>query len=317
MRKIIFVLALLVPSRGLAAGGADPYAFLLLDSNARAAAMGGAYTSLASGTGALNYNAAGLSRTARHEVSFMHNQYFQGITQEFLHYASPYGWGVSFNQLSFGKVSVTTLDAPDGSGMGDTTMNDLALGTGYGLKLGESLSVGAGAKYIRETIDATTRNNVAFDLGALYAVPAMKRLSFGAAMQNLGQTVRYDRVKENQPLMFRLGGSYVREFLGASHTLSIDIIKERSDSAYAAVGVETVVLKTLDLRLGYNQSNDAGPGITAGVGYEISDLVFDYSIVPYGHLGCSHRMALSFRWGGEKNMEVPGEVPGTVYISPK
>ncbi|MCX5797685.1 MAG: PorV/PorQ family protein [Elusimicrobia bacterium] len=291
------VLSWLAPARVLAAAGADTEAFLLMDSNARAAAMGGAYTALASGAGALDYNPAGLSNTGRHEVSFMHNQHFQGITQEFLHYASPRGWGATLNQLSFGDVPVTTLAAPDG-GLGQTTLTDLALGAGYGFKVGGGLSVGVGGKYIRETLDSTTRDDAAFDFGALYAVPLLRGLSLGAALQNLGQTVRYDQASENQPLVFRLGGSYGREWLGASHTLSLDVIRERNDTAYLAVGVETVILKALALRLGYNQGNDAGVGMTAGVGYEIQNFSFDYAIVPYGSLGYSNRAAVTFRWGG-------------------
>ena len=299
MKKIILMAALLFPARVFAAAGADTEAFLLMDSNARAAAMGGAYTALAAGSGALDYNPAGLANTERHEVSFMHNQYFQGITQEFLHYASPYGWGATLNQLSFGNVPVTTLNAPDG-GLGQTTLTDLALGAGYGMKLGGDLSLGVGGKYIRETIDSTIRDNAAFDFGGLYAVPLpiLRGLSVGAALQNLGQSIRYDQAKENQPLTVRVGGAYRRAFFGSDYALSLDMIKERNDAAYMAVGIEAVILKALSLRLGYNQSNDAGIGIAAGAGYEIQNFVFDYAIVPYGPLGYSNRVAVTFKWGG-------------------
>jgi hypothetical protein len=238
-----------------------------------------------------------LARTERNEATFMHNQYFQGVTQEYLNYASPLGWGASLNYLSFGDVQQTTLNNTSGAGLGNTTLSDLALGAGYGRKLTEDLSVGGEAKYIRETIDQTPRDNVAFDLGAHYVVPRLKGLSLGAAVQNMGPAVSYDQAHENQPLIWRLGGAYRRDWLGASNALALDVVKERNDSAYVSVGVETRVLKVLALRLGYNQSNDAGVGITAGVGCQIHDFDFDYAIVPFGSLGYSNRASVGYRWG--------------------
>jgi len=262
---IAAALTLLVPAPARAAAGADTYGFLLLDSNPRAAALGGAYTALASGLGALGYNPAGLAGAERDEAGFMHNQYFQGVTQEYFEFASPLGWGVSLDYFSFGDVTQTTLANPSGTGS-DTTLSDLALGAGYGRRLTEDLSVGCGFKHIRETIDRTMRDNVAFDLGVLYAVPwpQVRGLSVGAAVQNMGPSVDYDRARENQPLTWRLGGAYRRDWLGASNILALDVVKVRDDSATVSFGVETRVLKALALRLGYNQSNDAGAGITAG-----------------------------------------------------
>jgi len=316
---IVFALALLAPPLR-AAGGADPYGFLLLDSNARAAALGGAYTALGSGAGVLAYNSAGLARTERDEVNFMHNQYFQGITQEYLNYASPSGLGASVNYLSFGDVPQTTVNNQTGTGLGDTTLSDLSLGVGYGRRLTEDLSVGGGAKYIRETIDQTPRDNVAFDLGAHYVIPWLRGLSVGAAVLNMGPTVTYDQASENQPLTWRLGGAYQRDWLGASHALALDVVKERNDSAYVSVGVETRVLKVLALRLGYNQSNDAGVGITAGIGVRVHDFDFDYAIVPFGTLGYSNRASVGYRWGGPTAKTPPAAkaspVPAIVPAAP-
>jgi opacity protein-like surface antigen len=295
---MVFALALLAPPPVRAAGGADPYGFLFLDSNARAAAMGGAYTALGSGAGVLAYNPAGLAGAERNEVSFMHNQSFQGVTQDFLDYSSPRGWGASLNYLSFGDVKETTLAEPAGVGLGQTSLSDLALGLGYGRKLTEALSVGAGAKYIREVIDRTARDNASFDLGVLYAVPRLRGLSVGAALQNMGQTVSYDQAHENQPLTWRLGGAYRRDWLGASHALALDVVKERNGSAHVSLGVESMAFKAMALRLGYDQGNDAGVGMTAGVGWRRRDFGLDYAIVPFGPLGYSHRMSATFRWGG-------------------
>ncbi len=323
MKKIIGLViasALLAPAFVQAGGGADAYQFLLLDSNARAAAMGGAYTVLGTGAGALGYNPAGLARTERDEASFMHNQYFQGITQEYLDFASPLGLGASVNYLSFSDVQQTTLNNTSGSGLGDTSLSDLALSAGYGRRLTEDFSVGGGAKYIRETIDQTPRDNVAFDLGAHYVISRLRGLSVGAAVQNMGPAVTYDQAHENQPLTYRLGGAYQLDWLGASSALALDVVKERNDAATVSAGVETRVLKVLALRLGYNQSNDAGVGITAGIGVRVHDFDFDYAIVPFGTLGYSNRASVGYRWGGPTAKTPPmakaSPVPAIVPTAP-
>jgi hypothetical protein len=54
--------------------GAEPFAFLQLDSSARSAALGGAYTALASDANALQYNPGGLGMVRQNEAQFMYNQ---------------------------------------------------------------------------------------------------------------------------------------------------------------------------------------------------------------------------------------------------
>ena len=80
----------------------------------------------------------------------------------------------------------TTISNPDnGTGLGSTGLTDMALSAGYGRAVTESLSLGAGVKYIREAIADATGQAAALDLGALYAVPQVKGLSVGAAVQNI------------------------------------------------------------------------------------------------------------------------------------
>jgi hypothetical protein len=53
----------------------------------------------------------------------------------------------------------------------------------------------------------------------------------------------------------------------------------------------------MSLRLGFGTRNDAGPGITAGVGWALRDFDLDYAFVPYGDLGVSHRLSVTWRFG--------------------
>ena len=103
MKQNIFTLLLLAllgltKPAAAASPGADPFNFLLLDANARAAGMGGAYTALANDANALLYNPAGLGRISAHEATFMHNEHFQGVKQEYLAFSARQGFGLSLNR---------------------------------------------------------------------------------------------------------------------------------------------------------------------------------------------------------------------------
>ncbi|MCX5797217.1 MAG: PorV/PorQ family protein [Elusimicrobia bacterium] len=300
MRKlrglVLAALSLALARPCLAGAGAEPLDFLLLDANARAVGLGGAYTALATDANALLYNPAGLAKVGRHEATFMHNVYMQGIGQEYAAYASPQGWGADLNFLDFGGVQRTTLSSPGGAGLGETGLSDLALGAGYGRSLTESLAVGVGVKYIRETIDDVKAQGFALDAGGLYAVPALSGLTVGLAVQNLGPTVRFDRASENLPLNLRAGAAYGFKVSGHGNVVALDVTKERSQSALVAVGGETRLLEPLALRMGFNTRNDAGIGITAGFGYLFKAGSVDYAIVPMGDLGDAHRISLTLRW---------------------
>ncbi len=295
---LLGVILSLAPARPCLAGiGAEPFDFIFLDAGARPAALGGAYTSLAMDANALLYNPAGLARVNSHETTFMHNSYLQGIIQEYAAYASPRGWSVNFNYLSFGDVQKTTLSDPDGSGLGETTLTDLAFGAGYGRALTETLSVGVGAKYIRETIDNVTAKGFALDAGGLYRILALDGLTLGLVLQNLGPTVRFETKREDLPLNLRAGAAYCFKAYGHEHLLALDVNKERSQNALAAVGGETRSLEPLALRFGFNTRNDAGIGITAGFGYQFKAGSIDYAFVPMGDIGNAHRISITFHWG--------------------
>ena len=128
-----------------------------------------AHTALANDANALLYNPAGLAGIARNEATFMHNQHFEGITQEYAGFAHALGWGLNLNYLASGAIPRTTISNPSGAGLGDAHASDLALGGGYGRAFTETLALGAGVKFIRESIAGYSGQALALDLGALWA----------------------------------------------------------------------------------------------------------------------------------------------------
>ena len=300
------VLALLMgvgAARADGSAGAEPFNFLFLDANARAVAMGGAYTALATDANALLYNPAGLGLIAINEATFMHNSYAAGVYQEYGAYASPRGWGGSFNYLNFGNVANTTISNPGGAGLGASGLYDLAVSGGYGRQFDDALSLGAEAKYIRESIAGVAGTGEAVDFGALYAAPQLPGLMLGAALQNVGPTVKFANGAENLPLNLRAGAAYSFDAAGQKSAVSFDVSKERTSSPVVAAGAETILVKAMPIRVGFTTNNNAGLGLTTGVGWIHKDLTVDYAFVPYGTLGNAQRVSVTWRWGGAKKAD--------------
>jgi len=305
--SLILVLALLAaaaPARAdKGAAGAQPFSFLGLDSSARAAAMGGAYTALAADANALQYNPAGLGLLRENEVSFMHNLYFGTATQDHLSAAVRPGFGVSADMLNYGKLTRTTYASPDGT-LGQFSIVDTALSAGYGRAFG-ALAVGAAAKLLRETNDGVAGQAVAGDAGFLYEIPGVRGLRFGAAAQNLGNKVHFQSGRETLPATGRAGAAWSFAAFGQENALSVDAVKVGTDKARLSAGAETVAGGSLALRVGYTTRNDAGLGVTAGVGWRGQNWSVDYAIAPYGDLGLTHRVGVGLRWGMPDEHEGP------------
>ncbi len=307
MRKLLaLLLAVLVlaqasaPARADSSAGSASFDFLNFDGNARSVGLGGAYTALATDSSALLYNPAGLARVRAHEATFMHNAYAQGLTQEYLGFASRQGFGFQLNTANMGDIQRTTLSQPGGTGS-TFGVNDLAVGAGYGRDLGEAFSVGVGGKFIRESIDNVAATGGAADFGALYRVAPVSGLTFGASLLNVGPDVKFLVDKEHLPTTGRVGAAYAFPALGSFHTATIDFTEQRSDKLRMGVGLESVLGRQFAIRGGFTTRNDAGIGLSGGVGWQGKNFAADYAFVPMGDLGLTHRLSITVRWGSEQD----------------
>lgn len=279
--------------------GAEPLGALFLDGNARPSAMGGAYSSLAEDANALIYNPAGLARVGKNEATFMHNQYLQGLTQEYMAVATKWGWGAAVNYAHLGNITRTTIRDQDET-LDKFALSAMTLSGGYGYTFFDTLSVGAAAKLIRESIDDTSVHAFAGDAGVLYSVPGYRGLNLGASFQNIGPRVRFDRDAERLPTLFRGGVSYAFKIKEYESTVAADLIKDLHGKARVGLGGETVVARKIAVRVGWAGRNDADYGVTAGLGWRFPAFNIDYAIVPFGELGFTHRLSATVRWGEAK-----------------
>ncbi|MDI6791477.1 MAG: PorV/PorQ family protein [bacterium] len=277
--------------------------FLKFDVAARAAGMGGAFAGVADDASALYYNPAGLGDLIDREalVSYvsLYSELPDPVSLYYLSYVHPTPWA------SFGG-SLTYLGSGDIPGYDDKgipiqgttfTIRDLALSFGLGKRVWEDLALGAGLKIISSRIeDASSNIGIALDLGAIYEIP-IPGLLLGAAIKNLGTSLKYDDGKSNDlPLMLKTGLSYSivktkeQEFRAA---IDGNIPKAKDGSTYVSAGLEYWYQRAFGVRIGYNGSaSDPGGGLTLGAGFKGANFGLDYAYHFFGDLGDVHRISL-------------------------
>jgi hypothetical protein len=283
-------------ARAQSSAGAEAFDFLRFDANARAVGLGGAYTALATDSNALLYNPAGLARVKSSEATFMHNQYGQGVGQQYIGVALKNGFGLQFNYASLGDVPRTTISDPSGSGS-RLNVSDTALGAGYGRELSPDLAVGGGAKYFTETLGEVSVSGYALDVGGLYRLPDVKGLTFGASVLNIGPQVKFASTPEKLPTTLRLGSAYATRLPHNDVTLALDLTKSLLDKVRLGFGAETLIDEQFAVRAGFTTRQEAGIGLVFGLGWTGRKVSADYALVPMGDLGNAHRISFTLRWG--------------------
>jgi tetratricopeptide (TPR) repeat protein len=230
------------------------------------------------------------------EATFMHNQYVQDVGQQYIGAALKGGLGFQFNYVSFGQVPRTTIAQPGGTGS-RLGVSDTSIGAGYGRQLSPGLSLGAGLKYLQESLGDATARGYAADAGVLYQLPNIHGLAVGVSLMNVGPAIKFARATEKLPSTARLGAAYAWSLPHQAVTLAIDASKSVLDKLRLGVGAETLIYDQFAVRAGFTTRQDAGAGVSVGLGWRSQKFSADYAFVPLGDLGNAHRISLSLRWG--------------------
>lgn len=310
--------AKMYPSAGSASA-----AFLKLPVGARAVAMGGAFSGVPGDPYALYWNPAGLAYLEEgRNAGLFHNEYFQGLGQEFLFYTVPaaevqlplagragggaYGLGLNYfyspkdMERRSGLYEADPLN-PISPVEGKFGAYDLAFSAGYGRRRQDGLALGAAFKVIRQSVDDESGSSAALDFGA------MKEFSRGGvpytagfAVQNLGPGIKFVSRRYGLPLILRAGLS--RPLPGPGGLVAVELYKPVDNYPTLAVGVEYPLTGRLALRSGYRlrqHGNELGPwsGFSAGAGVAFEKVTLDYAFSPFGDLGNSHRFSVNVRFG--------------------
>lgn len=267
---------------------------LKVESGARPAAMGEAFTSIGGDPLSQYYNPAGAAgaASAADGPDFLaylgHTAYWENITFETGFVTLKHG-GVSY---SFGVrlAQISNLEARGDVASVDPLFlfesRDVSLKFGVAYPFTDKLSLGVGAGWIIEKISFFKSTAFNIDLGALYA--HSDKLALGFSVTSIGENIRFDTTDVSLPTTVRGGASYrARDLLFSVDGVHVD------NEFHAHFGAEYTRVERLSLRAGFQSGYDS-KNFTAGAGFSDKNLRIDYAFVPYqDNLGTTHQFGLT------------------------
>jgi len=300
--------------------GSTSMQFLHVMPCARAAALGDAYSVIATGADAVFWNPAGLAVVQQKEISSTYISWIFDTQQGALSYAMPVGeigaLGVQMQYVDFGVFDETSLNSPfikdpNQPGMTGRTFHPFTylIGVTYARNLTDKFSTGVSIKYAHESLfnggtvstmvqqgvyeDVNTwANALLFDFGVRYKT-GFRSIQLAAVVQNFGANLKYAKESSPAPLLFRLGvaadliGGDALFFNQQNHRLGVefDLFQPNDYDQQAHLGLEYEFANMFALRGGYKFNYDyEGLTVGGGVKYAIESvqLALDYS---YGSIG--------------------------------
>jgi hypothetical protein len=294
--KQILIASLLIFSTVTAQTNANVgMSFLKVAVDARAAALGNAFTASTDDANALYWNPAGLARADQKSIVIMHNAWLVDIFHEFAAVQISQGkhnLGVGINWMRVPGIELRGEQAseePDG----ETTADFLSLGLAYATVFSDDWYIGVQLKYLHERYYLEDAAGFAVDLGVIRPLP-IDGLLWGLSIQNLGSMGKVREQETKLPLLVRTGLNYQLplQIFENQPTLSADLIYVRDDVTQAGIGAEVGIYRNLSARTGLLLGHES-TNITAGVGIYYTVYEFAYAFVPFQNdLGDSHRFSL-------------------------
>jgi hypothetical protein len=300
MKKIIvilmiFTLAQFVLGQGeVTKVGTTAANFLNLEIGARAVALAGAFTAVASDASALRWNPAGMVFVDKISITYDNINLYADMKHQFTGIVVPIGMsnavGLSLDYINIGEIERTTLDDPDGFGLFFSNYN-MAIGLSYARKLTNRITFGITGRWVREQIWQEKANGYCADIGVIF-VPDISGLKLGMSITNFGPDMAMDQgplktfsyePREDQPgvgnrnidaaylvesypmpVSFQTGVAFdlagTNSMLFANNANRITLVMEVNDgfdnSMRSKYGIEYEWNKILALRAGYKNNYD-------------------------------------------------------------
>jgi len=293
--------------------------FLSVITDARAAAMGGAVTTLDMGSASLFFNPAGIADMRKlTDISASYNDWITDIQHNAFSLAinplhGRFGvLGFTVQTVDYGGNFYGTIEdrtgASDYINTGELSPSAMAFGIGYAKALSDRFSVGAQVRWINQdfgtfTVPVTVvvsedssshsteqisynKRPVAYDFGTIFKT-GYKSLAFGMSVRNFSKEMKYIEEGFQLPLVFTLGihidlMDFV-EMAGPrqSAIFSINASHFRSHAEQFIAAIDYTLMNAISLRMGYVNGNDED-GINYGVGFSLIGLSIDYAYTPFG-----------------------------------
>ena len=275
--------------------------FLSIGVSARAAGMGGAFTSVSEGAPAAYWNPAGLTTVEGGEVLLGHLDWYQDLSLEHGTLAKQINENSTL-AFSMTYLNYGTINRYDNNGLqlaDDITAYDWAGAVSFGINTNENFSVGVTLKYINQKLDDLSASALAGDLGFKYQAD---RFALAGFLGNLGTKMKFDTVEEKLPATARFGVSFYP--FSSNFITAIEAEKNFDGNMIVRNGFEFNYNHQYFLRSGYNYYPDQtersfGSGISFGAGFKHKVAEIDYAFSTsdkYSDDGI-HRFSLVFKFG--------------------
>ncbi len=299
MRKTTLLLTLLLPT--LAGGQTTASADVALQAmnlpvGAAAAGMAGAFSSVAYDPSALYWNPAGMAFQSRNQIQTTYNDWLMDTsTQDFsaIFRARGGAWGARFSYVGLGRFE---LRDDFGAPTGTATPKVWGANLGAAWRFGR-VAFGLSGKYYRETGIGEALNGYGLDAGFL---ARLKNVAFSCGCRNIGSAS-----DGSIPANGYLGASWATGRRPLRLRLATDGNTNKGRGFSAQHGMEVIVKDTLCLRTGYEwdakkQVSRQGSGFGGGFGLQARPFALDYAFTPFGDLGATHKITLTYSFGGRE-----------------
>ena len=300
--------------------------FLAASTNPRAAAVGNAVTTFELGSASMFYNPAGMASLnsfghfGAGNMQWIADINYNQASLAFQPSEGKYGvFGVSATFVDYGNFEGTIRSDNTESGYLDTgtfSPSAMAIGIGYAYQLTDRVSIGGGAKYVRQqlgdsqmTVGGATQSNAlstpAFDFGVIYDT-GFRGVTFAFSARNFSPEVTYERESFELPLTLSVGlsadvlnlvNSMAPYSENHSFLLTVDGQTPRDFSEQIRVGGEYTFMDIFSLRAGYAvPRGDYEEGLSLGGGLNVSigelQLGADYAYTSYDIFNGVNRVAI-------------------------
>ncbi|MBI5743575.1 MAG: conjugal transfer protein TraF [Elusimicrobia bacterium] len=275
---------------------------------ARATAMGGAFTAVPGGAEAVCSNPASLVETQSPELTAAYGRLYSGLTDESKIGQGYFGFAGPVKRYLQGSAGFAWNDTRLSEAYSETTF-----AVSYATSVYRGLGTGVTLKYLRRgyvsdsytAVDPVfsggyTKSGFGADLGFFYRPrPAY---ALGLAVKNINKPDMGLASPDKLPVEIRAGASYALR----TSLLGLDASFAGSDYTVSA-GAEYSFQRRYALRMGLSAGNDSRRNLNLGVGGRFGLAQFDYSFsLPLGGISGtmgSHRLAFSFRFGAEADLD--------------
>jgi hypothetical protein len=308
--------------------------FLNILPDARAGALGEAFTAVPGTSSSLFYNPSAMAQTKGITSVFLSRTnwiadiYHTYAAASFSPFEGEYGvLGVMLQVASYGTFEETVRWGNDRGylDLGTFEPTSYMFGVGYARALNDKFSVGGNVKYVHQSLGdvvnalssggglilgedgnpvrASNSTGVfAFDFGILYYT-GYKSLTFGMTVRNFSKEVTYIKEGFQLPLTFRIGMAMnVLDLTNLDpdehqFLLAVDAEHPRDFQEQVRLGGEYVFMNLVALRAGYVSGGDEYT-MSYGIGLrkDLGDvrLAVDYCVTPYEIFSNVHRFSFQF-----------------------